>query len=382
MRPRSPVLLPSRRNFSRGIVSILFSALAGGCGQPENPEPLRIRRRPFVLERVNSENEQWRLPPNRLDIILQRLSHERAGKYPDYVHFVRLWAQCSNGAASSINKEELLRRLLNANEMANDFGVIYKSDRNGISITHRDELRGVPGESHIDKTLSALAEAGVNSDSPLVLGNSSFHLADLVRSSAANFSWHQHLAFSAVGLSLYIDANAGWRDKHGQLFLFRDFIVRITNAIDSSQFCYGTHELFAIAALLQVGASTGWLDASLRKSATRTLTSFVSRLEAHQNSDGSWSADALYASPASHPTANDSEGVLAETITATGHNLEWLQLLPHDISVPDILITRSVNYLADTLLNISEARIDARLSTITHAATALLWSQPRSANYN
>lgn len=199
--------------------------------------------------------------------------------------------------------------------------------------------------AHDDQYLKVMAEAGVPSDTCIVLPDGSKStLKSIIRDSLANFHAKQEIEFSAAAYARWLPPLRAWVDRRGEAHSF-DEIVRILVARDLTKTsCSGAHTMYALASIIRAHRMTPILDEDTVAIAEGYVRKISRLLELHQSSSGAWLKDWVRSS---EPAPKTPLGY--QTILVTGHHLEWIALAPDDLRPRRECVESAARVLAATL---------------------------------
>ncbi len=208
-------------------------------------------------------------------------------------------------------------------------------------------------EAHPGQGLSILAMRGVPLATPVRNSTSDqFRVHDVLQDLTANFTLEGEIYWDAIALTLYIPPARLWSDKFGEEFTFDDLSAELMARSPEESPCGGTHALIALTILLRADLESPVLSRAIRSRLREYLQRVVRTLEQGMLPDGGWTLDW------DHPQSATPESTLAQdeiyVLTATGHHLEWLILLPTDLQPTDDVLNRS----AERCLRILRLHVD------------------------
>jgi hypothetical protein len=227
----------------------------------------------------------------------------------------------------------------------------------------------VRGEGHIGQLLKALAEAGVNRDTPVHALDAHGTITDLLNDLTMRFSVSSELEFATVAFALWLAPQKSWTNRHGQLVGFDELIEKLVDQPMGAGACLGCHVPYAIAVVLRVDDVEKILSPTTRQSAEERLVEFKQRLELTQRSDGAW--DASWSGNLNRRDLYPDD--LIDAITATGHHLEWIALVPSQLRISNDRIECSVDALSLLVQNLMQRQPMSFKDSLPciHAARAL-----------
>jgi len=211
------------------------------------------------------------------------------------------------------------------------------------------------GSTHIGKYLQVMSDVDAPSDTPLMLaGNRPAKLSDVIQDEARRFHPTQELEWVTCGLARYL-AVTHWQNRFGQDLSFDELADILVKRPFGLSACEGTHAPYALATLLNVHATSPLLSEGKAQEARERLLEYTKLLAGRQQPDGSWTAgwweDEVHSK---HKESGASDGSHGK-ITATGHILEWMMILPPDLRLDPAALRRAADFTLATLPTLREA---------------------------
>ncbi len=219
------------------------------------------------------------------------------------------------------------------------------------------------GQGHRDQWLAVLAQAGLGPDTVLRSGDHEFVIEDWVRQVEhdipLNVEWE--FSWTLIGLLAYRPTDHRWTARDGNEY---DIEVLLESEIEQSlpeSACGGTHRLIGIAMAVDQRRAEQGLMIGAWDRAERLLADSIVQMKRNQNPDGSYSVDFH------HRTGWTRD--LGETLSTTGHVLEFLSLAASEETLREPWVQRSVTHLCDVLEQCRE--IDLECGALYHALHGL-----------
>lgn len=230
------------------------------------------------------------------------------------------------------------------------------------------------GESHFGEFVSVMAEAGVPSDAPLVLSDGTHAtLGQAIRDSARRASANAEPEWICEGLSRYLEV-ASWQNRFGSRVSFDSLALSMLTRNAGDGPCAGTHVPHALAVLLQADESSRLLSEEIRARIEGCLDQFRESLIQSQQADGSWNSNwaVRFSAAADTPTSVWGDPLL-DTVSTTGHVVEYLCIAPPERRPPIEDIRCAVRYLVQHIPRFSSAANEQWSSylPLSHAARAV-----------
>jgi hypothetical protein len=136
--------------------------------------------------------------------------------------------------------------------------------------------------------------------------------------------------------------------------------------------CNGLHRLEALAVLYRADEQAHVLSLATRKKILSHMHAVSKLLVDSQTDAGFWTRNWPRGEAAA---AADSEKIsVYDKLLVTGHHLEWLALVPDEVSPPRESVVRAARWTLQTILEISDKDLKQHYGPFSHAARALcLW---------
>lgn len=226
--------------------------------------------------------------------------------------------------------------------------------------------------SHVDHTVTTLAEVGTPLDYPIVTEEGETTFRAMLESALNEFSLNQiEYEWSAMVFALYAPTNREWLTQEGQAISFDRLADRIMRQELTQGVCFGNHRLFALALMLQIDEQQPILSPESRQRILSHLKQVTATLLEHQHADGYW--DHNWDGKPREGSASDLPPIQRQ-ILATGHALEWWAIAPREVHPPKENLVRAGQWLHRTIAGLSMREVDAYYTFLSHAGRALaLW---------
>jgi hypothetical protein len=228
--------------------------------------------------------------------------------------------------------------------------------------------------SHVDQLLAVLAELGIPLDHPLSTQRGPGTVRELLADALANFDLEQpEIEWSALAFALYLPPRRSWSDKFGTTLTFDDLAAElIKRPLGGRRPCAGTHLLYSLAVLCRVDERAAVLTPGMRRRVRSHLARMAALAARHQSAEGTWGLDWF-----ERPTESESGPNREAEVLTTGHQVEWLMLLPADLLPPEACFRRALLWLQSRLLAAPIAEVMASYCPYSHAGRDLsLLSRP------
>jgi hypothetical protein len=248
---------------------------------------------------------------------------------------------------------------------------IFVQTRSGIRYRDSAFQRLVNGENHRDICLATFAELGLPLSTPMTAVNGSFTLRDLLRDSVENFDIsQQELAWTAITYGLYLGPPMRWTNRYGESFTFDDLANALMRTPLHTVSCGGAHLLYAMTILRRIDSSSPCLSQSVREVLTQYLQQQAMVAIKSQSKEGYWALDWYAKEDSQAPRISLSD--TAETrLLATGHLLEWLELLPVELQPSPDVYRRAARWLGMALKIGFQGKSSDSFCPPVHAACAV-----------
>jgi len=205
------------------------------------------------------------------------------------------------------------------------------------------QLPIAPGkQGHAGQFLAMLAQAAVQPEFGLRIGDRRWTVDDLVQHERATCRSGQELTFKLIGISHYGGTNDAWQNNRGESWSVRRLLEEeLRQPIRRTSTCGGTHRLFAWSYAVQRRRGEELPIEGPWELAARRTAEYQARALRMQNRDGSFST-AWLERAASDPST-------ARRLTTSGHVAEWLAYSLSDDELRNPRFERGLSYLAGLL---------------------------------
>jgi hypothetical protein len=243
-------------------------------------------------------------------------------------------------------------------------GWVMRKDEGQPGVTAVVEPGSKTGQGHPDQWLAIIAQCDVPSAQPLVVGDETYTIKDLVTQSMREIYDGKEASWTSVALAHYLDLDSEWEAGDGTIWTI-ERIVAMEAAADIKQAaCGGTHRLSALTLALQryrkehpeQPLTRGWLAAQQR------IDGAVETIKEYQLPSGAFSTDFFASKADSAETTRN--------LHASGHTLEFLALTLDPEELREPWVVRDVVYVCN-LLRRTHAVPNLECGALYHAARGL-----------
>jgi hypothetical protein len=187
--------------------------------------------------------------------------------------------------------------------------------------------------------------------------------------SVAHFTFDGEVYWDAIALAIYLPPQKEWTNRLGQAFDFDALAVELLRRKPEQSSCAGTHSLISLVILLRCDDEIAILSPKVRRSVESSLQSTVDVLMGSTTDEGLWDLQ-WYERSGATSLSSDSN-----VIIATGHHLEWLEILPPRIRVDDEVLARAAVALFHRLVTSIQTGgapwVGEAFCPLTHAARSI-----------
>jgi hypothetical protein len=375
--PSETAASPGKARRAAGLLGVASVVLAvclalrlSASGRPVTPAPILTRPVPIAPLWLRDGVASEALSPVRWRAISAKLRPDRTLK--DIGHLVHQWENGADEEPLSTGSETLTAGMMEGILLDGDAHDLFAVRRPLIHIDAFGRPRisryGEAGsEAHAHQVLASCAAMGIQSDRLVRAGDASVTIADLVRTARDDFHLKGEVEWTAMALARYAPTRAPWTNRWGKTFDFDAIAEHFLGLPLGEGTCAGTHGLQALAVMLRVHAVHPLFRPEVARRVRARLEEAVARLAASQRPDGSWTPDWPFplADPASAPFDDLLSGP-ARQAQMTGHHLEWLQLLPEELTLPPDRCRRAVSACVAALERASTDDVWAELCPYSH----------------
>ena len=226
-----------------------------------------------------------------------------------------------------------------------------------------------PGmQGHEGQLLAILAQAKLQRDYPLQVGDREFSIADLIEFEKRTCRPHAEHTFKLIGLAHYLDANDKWKNDLGQDWSIERLVKEELSQPIRGAACGGSHRLYGLAYAVQRRRKAGEPIDGVFAKTEKYIRDYHRYTFSLQNSDGSFSTRWF--------EGRGDSGDTDRKMKTTGHILEFMLYTLPDSQVENPQITRAASFLTDLLQQNASRRWEN--GPLGHAVHALaLYGQRR-----
>ena len=225
------------------------------------------------------------------------------------------------------------------------------------------------GQGHQDQWLGYLSQcgkSGIPLETPLIVGDTSATVDDLLRQAQADLHTGQEATWTLMALATYLQEDETWEASNGETWnLSRVIEMELDTDLHSSA-CGGSHRLYGLATAVTTYRSrhpeAGESLPEPWKAAEKTISDSIELSRRFQQADGSFSTQ-FFERPAS------SADVFAK-LSSSGHIFEFLAVALPVKRLHEPWVLRAADRLVITLEQTAD--IDIECGALYHAAHGLL----------
>ncbi len=231
---------------------------------------------------------------------------------------------------------------------------------------------GNRGESHYGQLAMVLGEAGVPSSAQVQVSTSAYNTRYTVRDilSDAVLRWKDdaEIEFFACAAAFWLPPHTAWANEFGDRYSFDSLMQQLISSHYGQGSCGGVHVPIAVATILNIDRNQEILSNEAREQGEAYLKSLSRHLEQRIQMTGVW--DARWTKGNDLAIYQDST---LDTITVTGHHLEWIALAPASCRPSRSTIKTAIEGISSAFESLPPHRFRSFKSVLpsTHALRAL-----------
>jgi hypothetical protein len=323
----------------------------------EAPKPLSYRALSPTIQGVVT------LDQAAIEQLVIRMTPRKKPAAPVLLHALHIFGQDTRIVLASGECRPVVDLLLDADQGHEFFGTypIARTRFGARFPIQAGMLLGTPQQgaaTHRGQAMAVLGELGIPLKRPVRLPEGeAMALSAVLDDLVANFSMDGEIYWDATAVALYLPPVRRWQNKFGREFTFDELAAELIRRPIDDPVCAGTHRLTTLAVLLRVDDEARILAGPVRRQVHDHLGRVASFLGGCQLEDGSWGVDWHEPlSPAgedahrAHKDEHAHDRDVWPKILATGHNLEWMMLLPEDLRPPRAVFEKGAKWLLPNLL--------------------------------
>ena len=352
---------------------------------PPDWRPARIRDQPLRLA-VRSDLKGMVSDRELRSVLETAVPRWNPPTVPIMLHALRLWGADAwfpmfTKTPELIGDCRAFRRILlddaECVRVVGKFDAFLRDTRYGVRVLTSGEPLKVStnSEGHCDQLLKVLAECEIpGSEAVITAAGRHKTVADLVRDSLSRFSLFQELEFTSIAYARWLPPVSSWENRFGERFTFDDLVQALVATPIGKGSCQGCHVPYALASIMLAHDQYPQLISKATRFRLEVhLRAISAYLTQHQLEEGDWDKK-WSGNYVDHP-----ENMFFEfkphfdKISATGHHLEWIALVPPELRPELGVLNSAVKRLVSDILRLSNEDLAKSKGylPLTHAARAI-----------
>jgi hypothetical protein len=198
------------------------------------------------------------------------------------------------------------------------------------------------GQGHEDQWLGYLSLTGLDPETPLKVGDTTYKVRDLLTQAQWDIYPNMEATWTLMALASYCPLDVKWTNKQGEEWTIERVVAMEANQNIEASACGGTHRLVGLTVALNRHLKEGGQATGGWQAAQGAIRKFIHQAKARQQADGSFSSNYFR-----EPAQNSAD--IGERIGTTGHTLEFLALAMDDKEIREPWVERSALALCDML---------------------------------
>ncbi len=300
--------------------------------------------------RIESRNRALLSPDSDEAVAVTRMLREPRSEplnVSTCCHFLRLYGLGPFSHARFTSGRDVVDALTNQERSKVVLGEpMFFPTRSGIRYREIAIQTISTGENHRDFCLANFAELGLPLSTPMTVADGTYSLHDLLRDSVENFTIDQtELGWTAIAYALYMHESGGWTNRYGESFRFDDVARKLIQAPLGRASCAGAHLLYAMTILARADSTERFLTETAREELLGHLRKLSRQAVTSQSPDGFWRLNWFVERDRKSAPPTPEFDDLGARLLATGHLVEWLELLPEELQPPDDCYIRAARWL-------------------------------------
>jgi hypothetical protein len=295
----------------------------------------------------------------------------------DELHRLRVEAALSGSWDTNAGLRAALTRLIGTSKgdprSPKSLPLVYKSSRGWhvLSKAANRANKSIPYESHIDQLISTLAEIDVPTREAFHTDQGTATVLELLETSRREYVSDQESSWSLVAYAHYMPTMPRWSNRFGEDHSYEEAVRSLISKGLNDGPCDGTHHQYAVAYLLRLNTKYRFLSTSVNDDAMLFLRKSVDALHASQFPNGAWGP--AWDDPISSTVPAYYRGIaLDRLVQVTAHHLEWLTLLPENLTLRPKARVDAIKFLATALSFRGPKEMAKNYCGFSHAAKMLI----------
>ena len=292
-------------------------------------------------------------------------------------HALRFWGVEAKFNDPQFFDGEDLRRVLTDNRrflelFGKDTPPLLLDAERGVRVRTQE---GGKSASHVDHTLTSLAEVGTPLDFPVYTPTQQTTYRAILDQTLADFALNQtEYEWTTMSFALYFAPHARFVSSEGQKIDF-DLLARREMRQELPQgVCFANHRLYGLVLLLRIDDETPLLSKPMRAEVLAYLAEATQRLVRSQHADGYWDGNWPEVRKAGQEGERTTGDAVSDRILATGHALEWWAMAPAELHPPRDTLARAGQWLVRAIDDLTPEKTEDYFTFLSHAGRSLaLW---------
>ncbi|HID22450.1 MAG TPA: hypothetical protein EYP14_08615 [Planctomycetaceae bacterium] len=222
-------------------------------------------------------------------------------------------------------------------------------------------------EGHVNQFLAILAACDLPRDFKFQAGDREVTIDDMIRQAQLEVTANQELTWTLWSLSHYLDPDAQWTNRYGEVWSLERLVQLCT--LDSLSWlpCGGTHRLYAVTLARNQYLKKHHELHGPWQLADQWIQYYIEMARSMQNSDGSFSNNYFDGAGYTYD--------VVERLDTSGHTLAWLILALPDERLQEPWLRRAVEAVARDLIATSTEPVEC--GPLYHATHGLVLYRDR-----
>ncbi|MBS0210485.1 MAG: hypothetical protein JSS27_16195 [Planctomycetes bacterium] len=317
----------------------------------------------------------------QLERVLRKLGPHNLGpktKLNHIDHALRFWGIPAKFTDKSLFSGEELRDVLTDTRK---FKALYGDQVPALLIDFERGVRvrtqeGHQTSSHVDHTLTGLAEVGTPLDFPLVTPLRQTTYRAMLEQTLRDFSLNQlEYEWSALAFTLFFAPGAHYVTSEGQEITFDMLARRIMRQEMPQGVCFANHRLYTLTCMLRIhDEQTPLFSEQVRGEVHDYLFRITQLLVASQSTEGYWDGNWPTVRKKTTDAGRTSGDTVADRILATGHALEWWAMAPESLHPPRGVLAAAGQWMVKTIDELTPEKTEEYFTYLSHAGRSLsIW---------
>lgn len=218
------------------------------------------------------------------------------------------------------------------------------------------------GQGHEDQWLGYMSQLGLPPDQPIVVGDRTFKLSDLITQAQWDIYPGMEATWTLMGLTSYLPLDTRWTAKDGQEWTIDRVVAQEAAQNLNESPCGGSHRMYGLALAMNQYLAQGNKPQGAWLAAEKKIAQAIADARQYQQPNGLFSTS-YFARSGNSPD-------IALQMNTSGHVFEFLAMATSDQQLREPWMTRAASALCGLFEETKEMSVEC--ASLYHGAHGLI----------